>query len=219
MDEYENDFERADALQNLLIDHATGARGDDKEFEKLRSFFVKNPETKGVIPEFVRTCRTLSQFWSFIQPKFSSYKERRSFIYSEFVKLLDFLEGKTPVSADNVISETLRSFDEGSVHLAWSRSIDRRTSDPEGAITAARTLLETVCKHILDDMGIAYAKNIELSELYKKTAKELKLSPDQQTEDVFKQILGGCSGIISGLGQMRNKLSDAHGKGKKHGSR
>ncbi|WP_420196198.1 abortive infection family protein [Idiomarina xiamenensis] len=46
------------------------------------------------------------------------------------------------------------------------------------------------------------------------TAKELNLSPDQHNEQIFKQILGGCSGIVNGLGTLRNKLGDAHGKGK-----
>jgi hypothetical protein len=53
--------------------------------------------------------------------------------------------------------------------------------------------------------------NIELSELYKMTAKELNLSPDQHNEPIFKQILGGCSGIVNGLGTLRNKYGDAHG--------
>ncbi len=44
--------------------------------------------------------------------------------------------------------------------------------------------------------------------------KELNLSPSQHTEDIFKQILGGCSGIVNGLGSLRNRLGDAHGKGK-----
>jgi hypothetical protein len=30
---------------------------------------------------------------------------------------------------------------------------------------------------------------------------------------VSKQILGGCSAIVNGLGTLRNKLGDAHGKG------
>ena len=55
--------------------------------------------------------------------------------------------------------------------------------------------------------------NIELSELYKLTASELNLSPDQHSEKIFKQILGGCSGIINGLGALRNKHGDAHGSG------
>ncbi len=36
----------------------------------------------------------------------------------------------------------------------------------------------------------------------------------QHTERVFKQILGGCQAVIEGLGSLRNRLSDAHGKGK-----
>jgi hypothetical protein len=31
---------------------------------------------------------------------------------------------------------------------------------------------------------------------------------------VFKQILGGCSAVVEGLGALRNRLSDAHGTGK-----
>jgi hypothetical protein len=43
----------------------------------------------------------------------------------------------------------------------------------------------------------------------------LNLSPAQHTEQIFKQILGGCKSVVEGLGAMRNKISDAHGKGKK----
>jgi hypothetical protein len=95
------------------------------------------------------------------------------------------------------------------------KGLTRKTSDPEGAITIARTILESVCKHILDERSVKYdANKIELPELYRLTSKELNLSPSQHTEEIFKQILGSCSGIISGLGALRNKLGDAHGKGK-----
>ena len=53
-----------------------------------------------------------------------------------------------------------------------------------------------------------------MSELYKLTAKELNLAPEQHSENIFKQILGGCSGIVNGLGSLRNKLGDAHGQGR-----
>ncbi|MDR6378913.1 abortive infection family protein [Paraburkholderia caledonica] len=33
--------------------------------------------------------------------------------------------------------------------------------------------------------------------------------------NVFTQILGGCQSVVEGLGALRNKLSDAHGKGKR----
>ncbi|MEQ1076281.1 abortive infection family protein [Acinetobacter johnsonii] len=44
--------------------------------------------------------------------------------------------------------------------------------------------------------------------------KALNLSPSQHTEQTFKQILGGCSSIVEGLGALRNKVGDAHGQGK-----
>lgn len=98
------------------------------------------------------------------------------------------------------------------VSKEWSKALERKSDDPEAAITSARSLLETTCKHILDKIGAEYDQNIELPKLYKITASKLNLSPDQHTEDIFKQILGGCSSIVIGLGSLRNKLSDAHGK-------
>ena len=84
--------------------------------------------------------------------------------------------------------------------LLGKRLLTERIRDPEGAITISRTMLESVCKYILDDLSVDYDLNrIELSDLYKKTANQLNLSPEQHTEKVFKQILGGCSGIVNGL--------------------
>jgi hypothetical protein len=37
----------------------------------------------------------------------------------------------------------------------------------------------------------------------------------QHTEPIFKQILGGCTSVVEGLGALRNRLSDSHGKGLK----
>lgn len=89
--------------------------------------------------------------------------------------------------------------------------MDRMNEDPEGAITIARTLIETVCKHILDESGSAYDDGAELSLLYKNASGILNLSPDQHTQPIFKQILSGCISVITGLGGIRNKKSDAHG--------
>ncbi len=214
VDDLNSDFERAQCLQNILISVATGSPGNNGDYQTLRRIFVGNPETKALLPEFVRTNRDLSQFWQYIKFKYEHYAERRNFIYSGFLPLLDYIEGKTTVPSDDSISEGLKQFDADGVHSAWSRALERRKSDPEGAITAARTLLETVCKHILDERGIEYnQKKIDLHELYKLTANELNLSPSQHTQDIFKQILGGCSAVVNGLGTLRNRLGDAHGQG------
>ena len=71
-----------------------------------------------------------------------------------------------------------------------------------------------MCKHLLDELGEAYDDKADLPKLYTIVAAKLTLAPSQHTEQVFKQILGGCHSIVEGLGSLRNRLSDAHGKGK-----
>ncbi|MBY3093331.1 abortive infection family protein [Rhizobium laguerreae] len=117
--------------------------------------------------------------------------------------------------ADRLVSEALTSFDEAGVHAVWQRAVARRETDPEGAITLARTLIETVCKHIIDGSSETYNETDELPRLYRIAAGCLNLAPDKHTEDTFKRILGGCQTIVEGLGAIRNKLSDAHGRGPK----
>lgn len=117
--------------------------------------------------------------------------------------------------ADSLISQTLQSFDESGVHAAWQKALDRRVSDPEGAITAAKALLETVCKHIIEVSGESYGENDDLPKLNGIAADCLNLAPSQHSESVFKAILGNCQAVIGGLAAIRNKLGDAHGQGRR----
>jgi AbiJ-like protein/abortive infection Abi-like protein len=117
--------------------------------------------------------------------------------------------------ADELISKTLISFDESGVHQAWQKALERRANDPEGAITAAKTLLETVCKHIVDEAGGSYGENDDLPKLYHAAAEHLNLAPSQHTEPLFKTILGNCQSVVGTLAGLRNKLGDAHGQGKR----
>ena len=63
---------------------------------------------------------------------------------------MDHLEKESQSPSDENISESISLIDANEVHNAWQKAVQMRQDDPEGAITAARTLLETVCKHILD---------------------------------------------------------------------
>ena len=115
--------------------------------------------------------------------------------------------------ADVAISSALQRFEPDQVHGRWTAALDRRASDPAGAITLARSLLEDVCRWLLDDLGDTSADNDDLPTLYRKLAKNLKLAPDDHSEQVFKQILGSCQSVVESLGALRNKLGDAHGGG------
>lgn len=207
-------LDQTEAFQRLLIAQATGGSEDEAEFIRLRQMLLSNPALDALIPRFVRTSRSLAQFWQFIKFKYPTYAERRQFIWDEFRPLLEVLERGPLSPADQLVTEKLEKFDASHVQAAWSKALERRASDPEGAITSARTLIESVCKHILDSSGITYDDAADLPKLYKLTAETLNLAPSQHTEAVFKQILGGCTAVVEGLGSLRNRLSDAHGKGK-----
>jgi hypothetical protein len=204
-------------LQDIFIAEATGGDASDDEYSKLRLELLRDNAVRDLLPQSVKTCDELSKFWGFIKSKFGTYQERRLFIWEEFSPLISSLEQNIILAhpADNDISAILVNFDTEKVHIAWQKALERRNEDPEAAITMARTLIESVCKHILDEAGVSHSDKDDLSKLYKETAKQLNMAPEQHQEEVFKQILGGCQTVIQGLGTLRNKLSDAHGKGKK----
>jgi hypothetical protein len=211
-------LEKVLSLQELLINHATGREAEIEKYPTLRLELMQDPNIRLLLPSFLIECRDLNQFWHYIKGSFGHYSERREFIWGEFKPLLikleqEEIEGRTPTS--KAITETLTILDAEHVTGLWSKVLERRIQDPEGAITAAKALLESVCKTILEDLGKSVNDDWDLPKLYKNTAEQLNLAPSQHTEQIFKQILGGCQSVVDGLGALRNKLGDAHGKGKK----
>ncbi|MDA7746015.1 abortive infection family protein [Psychromonas sp.] len=207
-----DDFDRVEYLQSLVLTKATGGEVDDNHYKEMRQHLIANPNYSELIPRWLKKNRNIDQFWLFIKNKFTTYAERRVFLNDELNPLLEFIETNQTLPPAKSIDEVLSKFDASGIHFVWQKALERKTQDPEGAITISRSILESVCKHILHAKNIEFNEtNIEISELYRLTAKELNLSPDQHSEKIFKQILGGCSGIINGLGSLRNKYGDAHG--------
>ena len=145
-------------------------------------------------------------------------RERSDFRSTGFTenatRQFDFLNQTPFTPSDATASAILSRIDTRHVSAAWQKALDRRAVDPEGAITAARSLLETVCKFILDEEHVTYSDTMDLPGLYQLTANKLKLAPSQHTEEIFKRVLGSCQNVVEGLGTLRNKLSDSHGKSK-----
>ena len=206
-------IERASMLEGLLIAMATGNHAEDGVYTSLRREFMDDSVLKGLLPRFVRTNRSLRAFWEFIKHEAGTYAERRQIIRGAFTPLMDHLEGTNKAPGDQVASDTLETFDVDGVHAVWAKALARRNADPEGAITIARTLLETVTKRILDEMHDTYSDRDDLPKLYASAAKALNLAPSQHTEEPIKAILGGAMNLVNGIGTLRNRLSDSHGRG------
>jgi len=204
-----NDLELVQYFQDHLIMRATGDSFNNDAYTECRIKLLENKSISHLLPKWITSNRTIDQFWTFIKARFSTYQERREFIWSEFNNLLSYLEdGNTSPLSEIIV------FNEAHIHELWQKAIERKENDPEGAITAARTLIESVLKNILDDQSIVYNDSADLPTLYKEVAKFLNLAPELHNEGIFKQILGGVNSVVTGLGALRNKLGDAHGKSK-----
>jgi len=210
----------AKILINTITACATGTgkteKADEENYEKTRTMLLRDPNTKKLLPEYIETCRTAAQFWQFIKYDHGDYHERREFIWNSFSKLISSLENDAPVPLDADITRTIAESAESYVNDQWNKALERRHTDPEGAITTARSLIETVCKHILEKSGVSCDKTYDINKLYSLTARQLNLSPQDHEEEVFKKILGSCMGIVEGLGSLRNSIGDAHGKTSRH---
>lgn len=208
-------LERAMTLRNGVVALCEGgANMDDAVYRLLRREFMDDLTVSHLVPSFVRTSTDTSAMWAFLKGHSGQWEPRRQYVREQFSPLIDRLE-HAPAPVDVIVTDTLQRYDAEGVTDAWSKALSRREADPAGAITAARTLLETVCKHLLEDPdgNAAYGPNDDLPKLYRQASEMLNIAPSQHSEDAFKRILGGASSIVEGLGTLRNRVGDAHASG------
>lgn len=207
--------DRIKLLESVLLLACEGSRGpvDNWNYTELRRELMRDPVLGRLLPDFVRSCRDLGHFWPLIKGVDGTWAVRRQFVRDAMTPLFNHLEGINAAPVDAVASDVLQSFDPEGVHAVWQKALERRLTDPEGAITSARTLLETVCKRILDQCPVEYDEGADLPALYRQAASVLNLAPTQHSEEAFRRILGGATSVVEGLGSLRNKIGDAHGKG------
>jgi hypothetical protein len=172
-----------------------------EDYPEIRDDLLADPRFKNLVPQVVRRCRDLNDFWQFIRMEYGTYAERRAFIREQFEPLLTALEDESLGSpSDEAHSSILSKVNSAHVQATWQRALERRSSDPEGAITS---------------WGRRGRRQVGPAEVYAKAAELMNLSPGQHDEQVFRQLLGGCQTVVNGLATLRNRLGDAHGKGKR----
>jgi hypothetical protein len=57
--------------------------------------------------------------------------------------------------------------------------------------------------------------NVADAPIMKIAAEQLTIAPSQHSKEALKRILGGAVSVVEGLGCLRNKIGDAHGRGKR----
>jgi hypothetical protein len=125
-----------------------------------------------------------------------------------------------PVGKNHTLEEityTASNFDMPELH----RQIDRMKSavedDPGLAIGTAKELVETTCKTILEERGIQFDDNADITKLVKDARKSLGLIPDAIPDsvkgaEIIRRLLSNLGTIAQVLGELRNLYGTGHGK-------
>ena len=97
--------------------------------------------------------------------------------------------------------------------------VDQRltAADLEGAITAARTMLEAVLVELERQLaGTPGDYKGDLPKQFKAVAKQLRIDDERaDLDDNFKQVARGLVQVVNGLAPIRNKMSDGHARERK----
>lgn len=93
------------------------------------------------------------------------------------------------------------------------------SDDPAAAIGSAKELVESTCKFVLDDYEIEYGKNETFPDLYKKTARALKINREavpsnRKGSEAAGKILQNLATTVQSMAELRNELGLGHGKTK-----
>lgn len=123
----------------------------------------------------------------------------------ELLALLAQADGVSPIGLE-FSSLTLRG-----VRNQWFTASSRLANSPSSAITAARALLETTCKTILEERDQIADSSGDLSRLYKQTRQTLDLNAKRGTLQSVHQILNGLTQTVNGLAAISNLGGDRHG--------
>lgn len=201
----------------IAIAEGKAAQIETRDYRQTHSRLFRDPVARKAASKVLARSTSpdlLSSHLRSVATGSGSWQLRRDAAHALIDPVLDALRATIESPLDKLVAETAARLNADSVTEAWARALDRRTDDPGGAITMARTLLESTLKTILDDRSVSYRADDDLPSLYKAVSNELGLAPGDYSEQAFKQILGGANSVVVGLGALRNKAGDAHGAGR-----
>ena len=128
--------------------------------------------------------------------------------------------GKTiPVLADLAgLSEVI---DVDTVSRDLDRALASSQTDPEDAVTATCSTVESVCRSILIELGQPIPVKKDVQGLYNAVNEPRGLCPgcsdiDPLIANDARQILSGLATVIGWVGALRTHNGDAHGREKGH---
>lgn len=115
------------------------------------------------------------------------------------------------------LSDMVETISFDTVQRDVDRALASIEADPEDAITAACSTIESVCRSILIELGEPLPAKKDVQGLFNAVKGPLGLSPDRGDLDPLiagdvRTTLGGLATVIHGVGALRTHAGDAHGR-------
>jgi hypothetical protein len=188
------------------LQHRTGLTSE--QIVRCVLFLERSPSSPAIGPDWQNIGAVATEYYVT-----HSFKELKQWT-AEINTNLQMAVGAALKSTERfgLISELEMSESEA-VRDSWSKALATVSSDPSGAITAARSLVEAACRHVLAEFAISDDDHGNLPRLYKDASARLGLSSKDEANNALRRLLAGCTSVVDGLAELRNLLGDSHGKG------
>jgi hypothetical protein len=184
---------------------------NDENHEALKTIIERAADPR----DFVHEPRKLEKVLEYL----NSYLSHDGYELQRQGRNIRLTRRGTVAPVISALSETVAIIDFDTVQCDLDRALASAETDPEDAVTAACSIIESVCRSVLDELNLPLPVQLDVQGLYKAIREPLGLAPGK--EDVapeiatdVRSILGGLNAAIQGIGALRTHAGDAHGRGR-----
>ena len=204
------------------------------KYNRLRSFIKASPphiviellnllwaeKNRGRDQEIEKVSHAVNGDWGTANIEQLEFLVERAAIEDEhFSKLVNEIGARPAHTSEPLLRRLSSDWTLDTVTTEFERALENIDKDPEASITAASSLLESICRSIVVGRGSGLPKNMDIQSLYKPVRDILSLNPSTigdigEVENDVRQILSALFTTVSGVGALRTHTGTAHGREK-----
>ena len=133
---------------------------------------------------------------------------------------LSYHNGGLILSAERAIAtrsliQLLQDKDLPALGNEFERCMENVETDPPAAITAACSILESLCKVYIEDNRLEMPNRLTIAPLWRVVSKHIGFDPSAIEDDDIKRILSGLTSVVEGVGSLRTHAGSAHGRSRR----
>lgn len=203
-----SDTKRLSYLEALIVSYLTTGMADNDEFKELRAYFIANLDTRGLLPRWIRTFKSLASIWEHIRMQGGTPEARKAYVQRSFEGLRDYLIRST----QNQLPQVMQQLDDGiqTDNSLWTKAKEKSWDNPDSAVTLAAMALENKLQQLAHDLDANTNQdaNLGIYGLYQEVTKKLELFPSLQESVAFASVLDGMAEVVSGLDLLSMELGE-----------